>query len=68
MDADRQATTLASGSSLQVRGDSFCFLDDAPGGVEEFLAIYGRASAAIGALEKRGAQLILEMPQGPTKR
>src|SRR5258708_701724 len=68
VDADGQPTALASGASLQAGGDRFCFLDDAPRGVEEFLAFYGRPGATVGALEERGLQLIFEIAQAPTER
>jgi len=67
MDADGQSTTLTAGAGLEVWGDRFRFLHDAPRGVQEFLAGHGRSGPTVGALEKCSAQLIFKIAQAPAE-
>src|SRR5882672_3761501 len=67
MDTDGQPPALTAGAGLEARGDRLRFLDDASGGIEKFLTFCGRSTAAVGALEEGGAQLIFEIPQASTE-
>jgi hypothetical protein len=55
MYADRQPTTLTltARPRFKASGDGFCFLDDTPGSVEEFLPDDRWPSATIRSFEER---------------
>jgi len=52
--ADGQTTALTAGARFEASGERFRFFDDAPGGVEEFLASYCGPGATVRTLEERG--------------
>lgn len=65
--ADGQSAALAARVGFEASGDRFRFINDAPGGIEEFLTLNGRSRAAVCALEKSDAQFVFEIPQPATK-
>jgi hypothetical protein len=67
MYADRQSATLATRAGLQASSDSFCLLDDAPGGIKEFLTRHGRPCSAVGAFEQCRTELMFKITEAATQ-